>query len=254
MYNTFGVIAAILVIVTLVACLFIRQYYYDVVKMNLNQVSDNAVASYFSAYLGGDQRHFEFGARGYVESFEEKNTMEVWVLDDEGNVIASSSGFDVPAGTEMPDYTAALESTTGTSIDISRLPSGEKVMARTIAISGSNQNIVGAVRYITSLEEIDDSFAVICAIIAAACAFAIFLVWISGYFFIQSIVKPVRKVSRTAQDIAKGNFAPGSTAIAIMTRLVNCARRSTIWPASWRILKRLKMTLSPPFPTSCERR
>lgn len=207
MYNTFGVIAAILVIVTLVACLFIRQYYYDVVKMNLNQVSDNAVASYFSAYLGADQRHFEFGARGYVESFEEKNTMEVWVLDDEGNVIASSSGFDVPAGTEMPDYTAALESTTGTSIDISRLPSGEKVMARTIAISSSNQNIVGAVRYITSLEEIDDSFAVICTIIAAACAFAIFLVWISGYFFIQSIVKPVRKVSRTAQDVAKGNFA-----------------------------------------------
>lgn len=207
MYNTFGVIAAVLVIITLVACLFIRQYYYDVVKMNLNQVSDNVVASYFSAYLGADQRHFEFGARGYVESFEEKSTMEVWVLDDEGNVISSSSGFDVPAGTEMPDYVAALKSATGTSIDVSRLPSGEKVMARTIAISGSNQNIVGAVRYITSLQEIDDSFAVICVIIALACAFAIFLVWISGYFFIQSIVKPVRKVSRTAQDIAKGNFA-----------------------------------------------
>lgn len=207
MYNTFGVIAAILVIVTLVACLFIRQYYYDVVKMNLNQVSGNVVASYFSAYLGADQRHFEFGARGYVESFEEKSTMEVWVLDDEGNVISSSSGFDVPAGTEMPDYVAALKSATGTSIDVSRLPSGEKVMARTIAISGSNQNIVGAVRYITSLQEIDDSFAVICVIIALVCAFAIFLVWISGYFFIQSIVKPVHKVSRTAQDIAKGNFA-----------------------------------------------
>lgn len=207
MYNTFGVIVAILIIVTLVACLFIRQYYYDVVKMNLNQVSDNVVASYFGAYIGSDQHHFEMGARGYVESFEEKNTMEVWVLDDDGEVVASSSGFDVPAGTEMPDYAAALESTTGTSINVSHLPSGEKVMARTIVISGSNQNIVGAVRYITSLEEIEDSFAIVCAIIVSVCAFAIFLVWISGYFFIQSIVKPVRKVSRTAQDIARGNFA-----------------------------------------------
>lgn len=207
MYNTFGVIAAILIIVTVVACLFIRQYYYDVVEMNLNQISDNVVSSYFSTYLSADQRRFEAGARGYVESFEEKSTMEVWVLDNDGNVLVSSSGFDVPSGTEMPDYTEALEGGTGSNIAVSHMPSGEKVMARTIAISGSNQSIVGAVRYITSLEEIDSNFAIVCMIIAIACAFAIFLVWISGYFFIQSIVKPVRKVSKTAQDIAKGNFS-----------------------------------------------
>lgn len=206
MYNTFGVIAAILVIVAVVACLFIHRYYYDVVEMNLKQISDSVVSTYFSTYLSSDQRRFEAGARGYVESFDEKGTMEVWVLDEDGNVIVSSSGFDVPPGAEMPDYTAALEGEAD-SIAVSRMPSGEKVMARTITVTNSNQNIVGAVRYITSLQEIDDNVAVICFIIAVAGAFAIFLVWISGYFFIQSIVKPVRKVSKTAQDIAKGNFS-----------------------------------------------
>lgn len=208
MNNTFGVIAAILAVITIVACLFIRQYYYDVVKMNLNQISSNVVTSYFSTYLGSDQRHFEMGARSYVEGFEEKNTIEVWVLDDDGNVVASSSGFDVPEDTDMPDYDNAVvgNDETGNYLAVSRLPSGEKVMARTIPISDSSRGFVGAVRYVTSLQEIDSNFAMVCIIITIACAFAIFLVWISGYFFIQSIVKPVRKVSRTAQDIAKGNF------------------------------------------------
>lgn len=207
MYNTFGVIVAILAIVAIASCLVLHRYYYSIVEMNLNQISESLVSSYFSVYLGSDEKHFEAGARGYVESFEEKDTMEVWVLDSNGNVIVSSSGFDIPSGSEMPDYVSALENSQSKHIAVCRTPSGEKVMARTILISGSNRNSAGAVRYLTSLEQIDDNLAVIDTIICVACVFGMFLVWISGYFFIQSIVKPVRKVSKTAQDIAKGNFA-----------------------------------------------
>ncbi len=207
MLNTFGVIVAILVIVAIASCLMLHRYYYSIVEMNLNQVSESVVSSYFSVYLGSDERRFEAGARSYVENFEEKDTMEVWVLDRNADVIVSSSGFDIPEGSEMPDYVSAAENSQGPHIAVCRLPSGEKVMARTILISGGSRSVAGAVRYLTSLEEIDGNLAVIDTVICVACAFAMFLVWMSGYFFIQSIVKPVRKVSRTAQDIAKGNFS-----------------------------------------------
>lgn len=207
MYNTFGVIVLILLIVSFTAGVFLHRYYYSIVEMNLNQISENVVSSYFSVYIGSDERHFEMGARGYAESFEEKNSMEVWVLDRNGNVIVSSSGFDAPVIVDKPDYDKAIEGTSSNSVAVSRMPSGEKIMARTILISGSNKSVAGAVRYITSLEEVDRNLAIIDLAIAVIGLFAMVLVWVSGYFFIQSIVRPVRKVSRTAQDIAKGNFS-----------------------------------------------
>ncbi|HIT52758.1 MAG TPA: HAMP domain-containing histidine kinase [Candidatus Fimivicinus intestinavium] len=131
--------------------------------------------------------------------------MEVWVIDRHGNVILSSSGFPVDTQPEMPDYEQAIEpgATSDTARWIGKLPSGEKVMALTQLLGDDS----GAVRYLISLEDVDNQIATFILLIFFVCLLAIALVALSGSFFIQSIVKPVMQINDAARKFAHGDFS-----------------------------------------------
>lgn len=201
--NTLGVISALLLLVSIIASIAIHFYYYEYVEMTLNSRADDSVSNFFSLYSNTDEQ-FESRAREFVEGFKAKDIMEVWVIDKQGNVIISSSGFPVNDPPEMPDYQEALQSTkSDTARWIGKLPSGEKVMALT-QLLGENS---GAVRYLISLEEVDSQVSTFILLIFFVCLLAIALVAMSGSFFIQSIVKPVMQINEAAQKFAHGDFS-----------------------------------------------
>ena len=80
--------------------------------------------------------------------------MEAWVIDRNGKVIISSSGFEIEQ-TDMPDYNTAVNSSDGEALWIGRTPLGEKMMAQTAMISSSGGEYAGAVRLMISLRDID---------------------------------------------------------------------------------------------------
>ena len=151
--NTLGVISSLLLLVSIIASIAIHFYYYEYVKIALNSHVNDTVSTFFNLYYNTDEQ-FENRAREFVENFKAKDSMEVWVIDKNGKVIISSSGFPIDGSPEMPDYQEALASKTasGTARWIGRLPSGEKVMTLT-QLLGENG---GAVRYLISLEGIDN--------------------------------------------------------------------------------------------------
>lgn len=201
--NTLGVISALLLLVSIIASIAIHFYYYEYVEMTLNSRADDSVSNFFSLYSNTDEQ-FESRAREFVEGFKAKDIMEVWVIDKQGNVIISSSGFPVNDPPEMPDYQEALQSTkSDTARWTGKLPSGEKVMALT-QLLGENS---GAVRYLISLEEVDSQVSTFILLIFFVCLLAIALVAMSGSFFIQSIVKPVMQINEAAQKFAHGDFS-----------------------------------------------
>ncbi|MCI6402009.1 MAG: ATP-binding protein [Candidatus Fimivicinus sp.] len=201
--NTLGVISALLLLVSIIASIAIHFYYYEYVEMTLNSRADDSVSNFFSLYSNTDEQ-FESRAREFVEGFKAKDIMEVWVIDKQGNVIISSSGFPVNDPPEMPDYQEALQSTkSDTARWTGKLPSGEKVMALT-QLLGENS---GAVRYLISLEEVDSQVSTFILLIFFVCLLSIALVAMSGSFFIQSIVKPVMQINEAAQKFAHGDFS-----------------------------------------------
>lgn len=201
--NTLGVISALLLLVSIIASIAIHFYYYEYVEMTLNSRADDSVSNFFSLYSNTDEQ-FESRAREFIEGFKAKDIMEVWVIDKQGNVIISSSGFPVNDPPEMPDYQEALQSTkSDTARWTGKLPSGEKVMALT-QLLGENS---GAVRYLISLEEVDSQVSTFILLIFFVCLLAIALVAMSGSFFIQSIVKPVMQINEAAQKFAHGDFS-----------------------------------------------
>lgn len=201
--NTLGVIAALLLIVSIIAAVAIHFYYYEYVRMTLNSRADDSVSTFFNLYTNTDEQ-FESRAREFVEGFKAKDIMEVWVIDKQGNVVISSSGFPVDEPPEMPDYKEAMQA--GAKSDTARwtgkLPSGEKIMALT-QVMGEG----GAVRYMISLEGVDNQVATFILLIFFVGLLATALVAMSGSFFIQSIVKPVMQINEAAKKFAHGDFS-----------------------------------------------
>lgn len=195
----------ILAILSVVSSLLVRSYYYESVSNKLKSYSNGIVTHYFDNYK--TDAEFSNGAREYVAEFSEKSFIEVWVIDKTGRVIISSSGFSVEYP-EMPDYYEAIDSeeellyTTWTG----ELKSGEKIMSVTNLIKDDTSAVRGAVRYITSLEAIDEQLVMLYIVIALLFLLLVGLVMITGLFFVSSIVKPIREINETTGLIAGGNL------------------------------------------------
>ncbi len=199
----FGVFAPAVIsisILMIAACLFVRSYYIENIKRTAKEY-----VSAFSLLAGTDNEYFVSGARNYCEQFEHKDKLEVMVIDNKGQVVVSTMGIE-RSEVKMPDYQQALKSQTGQSVWIGRSEVGEPILAGTeiLADYGSGSN--GAVRYVVSLKECNKRIISICAAIIGISVIILFFNVFSGFFFIKSIVKPVREVSAAARKIALGDY------------------------------------------------
>lgn len=99
-----------------VAVFIIGRYYYRSAADNAVQnMYSNSVEQFFVSET--DNSSFENAARLYVEAFEDKDIMDVWVIDPSGHVVVSSSGFSVK-DQPMPDFEDALKNSTLSLIHI----------------------------------------------------------------------------------------------------------------------------------------
>lgn len=205
-YNTLCVIAVVLLGLVAVTLVLFKEQYYEAVRLTLNSRATGMVQSFFGLSETDSDEAFNLRAKAYVESFNDKSIMEVWVIDRHGNVVVSSSGFSV-AGEVYPDYDAAKMSKTGKADWIGKTQSGERVMALTYMLSGAPGETQGAVRYIISLQDIDRQLQTVFVLLLLLALVIFSFVTVSGMFFIRSIVNPVKRINETALRIAQGDFS-----------------------------------------------
>ena len=205
--TTILVITLILTCISASIVLILRNYYYTTVEDKLQSLGQSGVvADYFSSYLGSNNDAFSSRAQEYVDNFHEINIAELWVINKNGEVIVTSTGF-YSDNEEYPDYDDALKSPSGRALWEGTMSSGEKVMALSVLLPKTHGQSNGAVRYIISLAPIDIQVTKIALIVMLICFFALVLVVSSGLFFIRSIVTPVKKLTLVARSIAAGNYS-----------------------------------------------
>ena len=86
--------------------LILKEQYYSSVEMTLSSRASAMVLSNFNTASAISDEAFNKLARNFVNNFSDKNVMEVWVIDKNGNVVVSSTGFSVK-GESYPDYNYA---------------------------------------------------------------------------------------------------------------------------------------------------
>ena len=144
--------------------------------------------------------------RRIVEQFDEKDKLELMLLDSGGTVLATSSGVVNRGLMQGEDFGTALTSDSGVGTAIFRTDTSERVMAVTSLVPYAAGGIA-AMRLITSLSLVDRQWQqVLLASMGVAVAVLGFTI-MSGLFFVRSIVRPLGEVEATATRIAHGDFA-----------------------------------------------
>ena len=87
------------------------------------------------------------------------------------------------------------------------LHNGEKVMAVCRIIKDSNGDNVGAIRVLSSLEQIDRQVTTLIFLVLAALIIVFALIIFSNLFFIRSIIFPVQEITETTKKISQGDYS-----------------------------------------------
>lgn len=203
--NIIGVIMLFFIIVFIVFSFSIKSHYYSSVESILNSGASTSAAGYFSSNLD-DGVSLEQSATDFFDSYSYKEKTTTWIIDANGDVVMSSSGFATEKQ-EMPDFNQVMTNPSETGEYIGKISGGEKVMAVCRAITNSDGDIVGAVRVMSSLEKIDNQISSIIFLIFLGLLVIFATIIFSNLFFIRSIIIPVREINETTKKISQGDYS-----------------------------------------------
>ncbi|MBR1592874.1 MAG: HAMP domain-containing histidine kinase [Ruminococcus sp.] len=201
--NNLGVIILALLVIEMVVIYAVQSYFYSSAKQYIIS-KINAVTSVLSIHSQDSSASFSAEMRNMLETFNEKDKIELMAINSKGRVVLTSSGFSPDDDAPMPDYEEAMEEGEGSYTGT--LTSGEKILAVSVPISSFNSEY-SAVRMVTSLTEIDNTIQGYILMITVVCTAIILIIIITGLYFAGSIVKPIRQISTIARKFAMGDFS-----------------------------------------------
>ena len=200
---TYGAMAVSTLVLTLIIVALLASvynYYTSYIRADLESRARTA-AGVFRNYT---QSTYLPAARQFVNQFESKNIIEVQFLTSTGRVLMSSNMDITGTSVDSADVAAAI-STQQVQAAIGRGESGEKVVSASAPVV-YNRTVVGVVRFITSLREVDRQMIrilIMCLIVALLVLGAV-MVFVTS--FVRSVLDPVVKVTETAKRIAAGSY------------------------------------------------
>lgn len=203
--NNLGVISIMLFAIVIGGTLFVRSYYYSTARQYLTSRM-NMLSSILQRSYNDPSASFSSEVRSVVVNWSEKDKIELMVVSSKGTVGLTSSGF-VPAETldNMGDYTqAAAGGSSG--YYTGKISSGEHIMAVCVMLPANDAGYA-AIRLVSSLEGIDRQVSSTAFTLIVICLSILFLMFISGLYFVKSIVIPVRQIGSTARRYAMGDFS-----------------------------------------------
>ncbi|MCD7891130.1 MAG: HAMP domain-containing histidine kinase [Ruminococcus sp.] len=203
-FNNFGVIFLAVIVIEMALIYAVQSYYYNSAKQYLNSKL-NAVTSVLSVYSQDTSANFSAEMRNLLETFTEKDKIELMAVNSNGRVVLTSSGFSPDDSVSMPDYEEAMLTGTEASY-IGKMSSGEKIMAVSVPISAMSSEF-SSVRMVTSLTEIDNTIQTYIIALTIICIVVMVIIITMGVFFAGSIVKPIRQISAIARKFAMGDFS-----------------------------------------------
>ena len=202
--RSFAIIVVTLVsIEALVIALTSNSYYNSAKQTVLTRAS--VLKNTLDSYSTNANIDFTEQTRLLIENFGERDKMELLAIDRNKKPTMSSSGFQPQLSGEMPDLVAALKSDSGIGQSMQKHTNGEDIFCVTIASPSQSGDIL-ALRLMASLEP-TESQVLRLALMYILIGFAVVgFILLSNLIFLQSIVKPVTEVEKTARRIAGGDF------------------------------------------------
>ena len=179
------------------------RYYYDSARSGL-EARARVAADTFTGYGVRSYSEYYRLASYSVETFEEKDVLELQFINVNGRVQASSYGLT--AGTSPG--TSDVERAVGGELASFRgrdPQTGENILSVSCPLL-FNTRVRGVLRYVTSLRAVEHQIFVSFLAAAGLALATVALVLVSNALFINSVVEPVAVVSDAARRISGGSY------------------------------------------------
>jgi len=200
--NNLGVVILIVLVIELAFVYAIQTFYYSSARQSLTSEL-TSVVNILSRYAQDSDTNLSSEMRNTLESFSAKEKMELMAVNAKGRVVLTSSGFS-PTNLAMPDYDNVMNG--GDGYWVGTADNGEKIMALSANISGFS-NEYSAVRVVVSLTTVDDAVQNITLAATGICIAIVLMLILTGIYFMNSLIHPIKQMSSIAGKFAKGDFS-----------------------------------------------
>ncbi len=180
-------------------------YCYSNLRVGLEEKA-KTTTDFFANYINQSYNEYYQSCIRFAQTFEEKNTLELQFISTSGKIVASSYGQWAGEAPRTSDVAQAIANR-DTEVFQGRNPStGERIMAVSSPMIYVNGEVIGVLRFVTSLKNVDRQIAMAVGLALLVGALFIAFVLYSSRFFIRSILVPVSEITATAKRIAAGSY------------------------------------------------
>ena len=202
--GSIGPVVVILLLVGVLISVGFASNYYNSARSTL-RAKAAAGADYFNTYVMTSYREYYRSATLYAAAFDEGDRIELQFLNSSGRVEVTTRGLTAGTYPATPEIVRAVE--TGTVQDYVGRDgeTGERILAVSSLLKFNGQ-VVGVMRYVTAVRNIDRQVALTVAVVCGVMAAVVGLIVLSSMIFINNVVAPVSAVSEAAQRISGGSY------------------------------------------------
>lgn len=196
------IIFSTVVVLNILLMIFIRKYYYDNMENILKsriEVSMNFYNKYFSS------KELVENIYDNVDAFWNENNAQVEIFDVDGSLLMDSIGIKDEKLINAPDVDRALKGEVSRWIGkVNYYDKNVMAVSYPLEIDGE---IIGIIRFITSLEEIDAIIANIMIIFVSISIGVLVLGVTLSIILANSIINPIKYLNKVAEKMGSGNLS-----------------------------------------------
>ena len=197
-------LAAVIAAVSLFSVI-IYNYYYATVRTGLEAKAKTAT-DYFANFVARSYSDYYNAAFRYTESFRESDKLELQFLDTDGSIMISTSAIASGTSPNTPDVSSAINNRQIQTWVGRRTATGERVMAASAPLIYADGEVVGVMRYVTSLNFVDRQVFLNVLVVIGVGVLMLLLVFSLNLLFIRSVIRPVSEITKVSKRIADGSY------------------------------------------------
>ncbi len=203
--HTVGPVTALAGICVILITAAFAAYYYSNMQADLKHRA-RTTTDFFANYIGQSYNEYYRSCISYARAFEDKNSIELQFINAGGRMVASSYGQWGGQNPTTDDVKKAIQNGQ-TSVFVGDDPAtGERIMAVSSPMIYTNGEVIGVLRYVTSLRTVDLQLVGVALVALGVALFFILVVILSNRYYIRSILEPVADITATAKRIAGGSY------------------------------------------------
>ncbi len=205
MINSLGFVVLFIVVAVAIFSVIMANYYFSGLQISMESRAKDTV-QFINTYFNTNYEEYYQSAYRYTSDFADSSKLELQFINTLGRIEFSSSGLTAGMSPGTDDVQTVLKTGQPASWMGRDPATGERVMAVSSPLLFGENQVIGIMRYVTSLQRVDRQILYVALMAVLVGVVVLALVVLSNLYFLRSIISPVRELNDLAKKIASGSY------------------------------------------------